>query len=193
VVGVLLMLTAGSCGDDPNGDEARPSISADAESPSATEAIASTAAPGTAATTTVPDAGRTVAVYLLTGPDDCGAVVARPRSSTADDLVADALTQLLAGPTAAEAADGLTSWFSADTEGMLRGVVVANGIAEVSFDPALRVTIPGASSSCGSAGFMSQLDATILQFGTVDSILYSFEGDVASFYEWLQAEAPATE
>jgi hypothetical protein len=40
---------------------------------------------------------------------------------------------------------------------------------------------------------MAQLNATILQFGTVDSIRYSLDGDVASFYEWLQAEAPATE
>lgn len=182
VVGVLVAMTAVSCGDRATSDD-----TAVENAPAAATAAPT---PTTTAPTTAPNVARTFDVYLLTGPEDCSAVVARSRTSTADDLVVDALAQLLAGLTAAEVAEGLSSWFSAATEGMLRGVVIANGVAHVSFDPALRTTISGASSSCGSAGFMAQLDATITQFDTVDRAVYSLGGDVPAFYEWLQALPP---
>jgi spore germination protein GerM len=188
VVIALLTLAAAGCGDDTSNNN----TAADTTVAPSTAVTTVPPTPTPTAPTTAPEVGRTFDVYLLTGPEDCSAVVARPRTSTAADLVVDALTQLLAGPTAAEAAEGLSSWFSADTAGMLRGVVIANGVAQVSFDGALRATISGASSSCGSAGFMAQLDATVAQFDTVDRAVYSLDGDMPAFYEWLQTSPPTT-
>lgn len=131
-------------------------------------------------------------VYLQAadvGPD-CNQVVAVPRAATVEGPEADALTQLLAGPTAAEEAQGLGSWFSAATAGMLRSVVIEDGLARVDFDPALATTIPNASASCGSSLLLAQLDATIGQFDSADRAVYSLGGDVEAFYSWLQLTTP---
>jgi hypothetical protein len=50
--------------------------------------------------------------------------------------------------------------------------------------------IPNASSSCGSAILLAQLDATATQFPTVDRAVYSIDGDTRAFYEWLQLVPP---
>ena len=34
------------------------------------------------------------------------------------------------------------------------------------------------------------LDSTATQFPTVDRVVYSFGGDIAAFYEWLQRTPP---
>lgn len=131
-------------------------------------------------------------VYLQAadiGPD-CDQVVAVPRAATVEGPEADALTQLLAGPTAAEKAQGLGSWFSDATAGMLHSVVIEDGVARVDFDPALATTIPNASASCGSSLLLAQLDATIDQFDSVDRVVYSLGGDVDAFYGWLQLTTP---
>ncbi|HEU5082538.1 MAG TPA: GerMN domain-containing protein, partial [Acidimicrobiales bacterium] len=109
--------------------------------------------------------------------------------ATVDGGLDDALAQLLAGPTEEEAAEGLTSWFSAETEGMLNGVVVEGGLATVDFQDFSEI-IPNASSSCGSAGLLAQLDGTVLQFPEIERVLYSFEGDTEAFYGWLQLDVP---
>ena len=100
-----------------------------------------------------------------------------------------ALRQLLAGPTAAERADGLWSPFSARTAGMLRSVRIADGVAYADFAD-LRQVIPNASSSAGSAALLGELDATLKQFSTVRRTVYSLNGDVATFYGWLQLAPP---
>jgi hypothetical protein len=51
--------------------------------------------------------------------------------------------------------------------------------------------IPNASSSCGSAMLLAQLNRTATQFPTVRRAVYSFNGDRHAFYEWLQREPPA--
>ena len=61
-----------------------------------------------------------------------------------------ALEHLLRGPTAAERAAGLHSWFSPVTEGALRSVTVQQGRAVIDFAD-LRDLIPNASTSAGSA------------------------------------------
>lgn len=129
-------------------------------------------------------------VYLLVDGGECDEVVPRPRTSTVEGVLGDAMTQLLAGPTDDEIAEGLGSWFSADTAGMLRAIEIDDGVARISFATDLRTTIPNASSSCGSAGLLAQLDATATQFASVDEAVYSLDGDVAAFYEWLQLSAP---
>lgn len=95
------------------------------------------------------------------------------------------LEALLAGLTPAERAGSLGSWFSEETEGMLRGVTITEGHAVVDFDD-LRPVIPNASSSAGSARLLAQLDATVFQFRSVESVEYRINGDCEAFNEWLQ-------
>jgi Sporulation and spore germination len=102
-----------------------------------------------------------------------------------------ALRQLLAGPTATERGNGYWSFFSDATATMLRGVRIANGVARADFADFSRI-IPNASSSSGSAALLAELDATLKQFGTVRTTVYSFNGDVAAFYEWLQTSGTQT-
>jgi hypothetical protein len=100
-----------------------------------------------------------------------------------------ALNQLLAGPTSAERAAGIWSVFSGRTAGMLRSVRIGNGVAHADFRD-FSTVIPNASSSTGSAVLVSELDATLKQFGTVRTTVYSFNGKVAPFYEWLKLSPP---
>lgn len=168
-----------SCGDDD----------------SASDTTATTDSPTTTSTTTTesPDGEQAAAfeIFLLpseTG-DDCSEVVGVPRAATVEGDVGDALAQLLAGPTADELAQGLTSWFTVETEGMLNGVVVEGGRAEVDFQSFAEL-MPNASTSCGSASLLAQLDHTVLQFEGIDEVVYAFDGDREAFYGWLQLSAP---
>lgn len=96
-----------------------------------------------------------------------------------------ALDALLAGPTAAERAAGIESWFSAATRGMLRSVAVQGGVAVVDFVDYSRV-IPNASSSFGSTMLLAELNATV--FGNTDAtaVEYRFDGSCDAFGEWIQ-------
>lgn len=138
-----------------------------------------------------PAATRTVEVYFANDQlgDPCGEVFPRPREVPAAAPLHPTLEALLAGPTAEEQADGYAGWFSDETAGMLQSVRVEDGVAHVDVDD-LREVIPNASTSCGSAGLLAQLDRTATQFDTVDSARYSILGDEAAFYEWLQMEQP---
>ena len=93
------------------------------------------------------------------------------------------------GPTAEETAAGFSSLFGPATADALLEVVVADGIARVSFRD-LRQIIPNASSSCGSAALLGALDATLAQLPGIRGARYSFGGDEAAFYEWLQMAPP---
>lgn len=95
------------------------------------------------------------------------------------------LEALLAGLTPGERAASLGSWFSEETAGMLRGVTITEGHAVVDFDD-LRPVIPNASSSAGSERLLAQLDATVFQFSSVESVEYRINGDCEAFNEWLQ-------
>jgi Sporulation and spore germination len=121
----------------------------------------------------------------------CARVFPLSRSVTAPAVLTGSLRALLRGPTAAERRRGYGGWFSAKTAGMLRGVRVTNGLAYVDFRNFSRV-IPNASSSCGSAMLLAQLDRTSTQFPTVRRAIYSFEGSILAFYEWLQRSPPAS-
>jgi spore germination protein GerM len=101
-----------------------------------------------------------------------------------------ALVALLAGPTASERDAGYESWFTSATSGLLDDVRLEGGVAHVAFDASLPKVIPNASTSAGSARLLGELDATVTQFDAVDEVVYSLEGDVDAFYEWLQAVAP---
>jgi hypothetical protein len=166
---------------DSDGDGIAP---ATATSPTATL----TGAPAT----TTPDAKTmTVTIYLHRGPlaDPATVVPVRRTVPRSPKIATAALTALLAGPTRAERDAGYWSHFSAATAGMLRGVRIGNGLAHADFKDFSRV-IPNASSSAGSAALLAELDTTLKQFSSVKSTVYSFNGNVAAFYEWLQMSPP---
>jgi hypothetical protein len=96
-----------------------------------------------------------------------------------------ALEVLLAGPDAGERDAGLGSWFSSRTATMLRSVKIEAGHAIVDLDD-LRPVIPNASTSAGSRRLLAQLDATVFQFRSVESVEYRLEADCEAFNEWLQ-------
>lgn len=156
-----------------------------------------TTTPGTAPSTspsgpsdTTP-ATMTVKVYFHRGSAaDPAKVVAVSRTVPRSSKVATAaLTQLLAGPTSAERKAGYWSWFGSATAGMLRSVRVAGSVGYADFRD-LRPVIPNAGSSGGTAALLAELDATVKQFGNVRRTVYSLNGDVPAFYEWLQLSPP---
>ena len=56
----------------------------------------------------------------------------------------------------------------------------------------LRQIIPGATSSCGSAEFFAQVEATLKQFPTVDRVVLAIEGQPRLFYDWMELECDET-
>ncbi len=133
-----------------------------------------------------------VVVYFPRGDPGlrCDRVYPRPRWVRPPAVLTGALRALLAGPTPAERARGYGGWFSARTAGMLRSVSLRNGVARIDFRD-LRRVIPNASSACGSALLLAQLDRTVAQFPTVRRAVYSLQGSRAAFYEWLQRSPPS--
>lgn len=162
--------------------------------PPASPGTSSTVEPGESPTgpPTSGTATMTVTVFFHRGQAaDPARVVAVHRTVPRTAKVATAsLQQLLAGPTAAERGAGYWSHFSAATAGMLRSVQVSGGVARADFRD-FRTIIPNASSSAGSAALLAELDGTLRQFSTVRTTVYSFNGDVETFYEWLQMVPPA--
>jgi len=157
------------------------------ESPAVPTPSASATAPPPAPPTPT-GAGEVRLFFTPAGVDPCGAVAPVVRRDVAPQPAA-VLAALLAGPSAEEAAAGFTSLFGPPTAGGLLGVEVVDGIARVSFRD-LRPLIPNASSSCGSASLLAALDGTLAQLPGIRGARYSFGGDEAAFYEWLQMAPP---
>ncbi len=149
-----------------------------------------------AATTPVrvtPPPSLRVSVYFSrSGVAACTAVYPVPRLVQPPQVLAGAMTALLAGPTAVERAAGYTSFFSSATAGMLNYAHVdPSGTARIDFAN-FSTLIPNASSSCGSQALLAALDRTATQFASVTWAVYSFNGNVSAFYNWLQLAPPAT-
>jgi hypothetical protein len=121
--------------------------------------------------------------------DDCSETRGYERRTIGQDVLHDSLNALLRGPLADEK-DTAASFFGHKTAGMLNSVRLVDGTAYIDFDD-LRKIIPGASSSCGSASLLAELNRTAKQFPSVDRAVYSFEGSVEAFYNWLQMDPPA--
>lgn len=136
---------------------------------------------------------RTAAVKVFVPRRDtvtsCARVYALRRVVASPAVLTGALHALLAGPTVSERQRGYAGWFSARTAQSLRRIRLSHGVAYVDFRD-FRHVIPNASSSCGSALLLAQLDRTVTQFASVSRAVYSFDGDRRAFYEWLQREAP---
>ena len=120
---------------------------------------------------------------------DCTITSPVNRTVQGPDVLADTVAELLAGPTASERENGLQSWFSAATADSLRSAEIVDGTAHIDFKD-FRTSLSAATSSCGSDIFINQLDRTVEQFSTVARTLYSFDGDVDAFYEWIQYGSP---
>lgn len=173
---LLLAVVVAACGNAASPGASRPA------SPGATGAGPPSGTPG------APTAE--VRVFLVPrGVDPCGTVAPVVRQVAGPVDVAVALRELLRGPTGAEAAAGFTSLFGPATADALLDVRIVEGIAHASFRD-LRAAIPNASSSCGSAALLAALDATLAAVPGVRGARYSFGGDEAAFYEWLQMSPP---
>lgn len=129
-------------------------------------------------------------MFLGSGdPNDCAAVTPVGRRVEGEPTLEKAMRELMAGPTADERARGVGGWFGRETADLLISAEVVDGVARVDFGD-LRPVIPNASSSCGSALLLAQLDQTARQFDEVSRTLYSIDGDASTFYEWLQMGVP---
>ena len=119
----------------------------------------------------------------------CDRVLPVTRRVPAPAVLRGAMAALLRGPTVTERRQRYGGWFSAKTARMLRSVRLAAGVAYIDLRDFRRL-IPNASSSCGSALLLAQLDRTATQFPTVRLAVYSFNGSRRAFYEWLQRSPP---
>lgn len=176
----LTVLALAGCGDGADDDEAQ-----GREEPTEPASPGPTELPEPAEETTE------VSLYFSNASlgDPCGEVFAVQREVVAEDPIGEALAALLAGPTAAEAAEGYTSWFSSDTAGMLQGYRSEGDTLHVDFAD-FSTVIPNASTSCGSGALLAGLDQTVGQFDGVERTRYSFDGSSEAFYEWLQRDVP---
>lgn len=177
---------------------ATPTTSATASASTVTTSTVttSTSATSTSATSSVP-ANMTVTLYfsnavLDAGVSDCSQVYAVHRSVPAsNDTLTATLKELLAGPTAAEAAKGYGSWFSpATAQTLIRARVIGNTSYVNLTD--VRTIIPNASTSCGSAQLLAQLRTTAQQAGMTPRVLYAINGAPTTFWQWLQMSCDAS-
>jgi hypothetical protein len=183
---VAALLAAG-CADDDDRDSAAVMDTATAVAPAAPDAgLPGGDAPGREpGDTPGGDPRDTVSVFFTRdeAPVEVRRVVAG--GGTLADSLRATLEALLAGPTAAERAQGISSWFSDATAGMLRSVEIDGTRAVIDFHD-LRPVIPNASTSLGSRLLTQELNRTVFQFEQIRAIDYRINGDCAAFWEWLQ-------
>ena len=177
-----LIAVAASCG---SGNEVSTTTAQTTTSQATTTTEPVTTTTGTAASTTQPS--QTVLVYLSTGDGtDCAQVRPFERSVDRDiDPVRAAVDQLVAGPTETEAGSGAWSFFSSESAGMVLSTELDGDLLIVDFDDRSGV-LNNASTSCGSSAFLSQLNATVFQFASVNRVRYAFNGSCDAFMGWLQ-------
>lgn len=159
--------------------------------PSVVTSTTLTDAPTTTMATTTTDAatGQVVdVVFASANQSDCSNTEAFQRivDETADPIES-AFQLLVAGPTTEEQESGAGSFFSSETDGMVRAVTVEDGLLTVDFED-LRPVIPNASTSCGHFSLIAQLNGTAFQFDEVARVTYQIEGSCDTFFNWLQTE-----
>lgn len=106
-------------------------------------------------------------------------------SASQSERLEAALGQLFQGPTTAEQQDGFVSVFSANTSGILKNAFIQNQTAYVNLMD-IRLLLPTVSTSCGSADFLAEVEATAKQFSGVNRVLFAINEDPNTFYEWIQ-------
>ena len=182
-IGLSLVLAA--CGGDDE-DAADTTTTTETTSTTTTTVSTTTSTSSTTSTTTEPQ-GTTIDVFFGTGDgSDCSQVEAFPRSiDEVADPVRAALDELVAGPNAAEADAGATSFFSADTADAVIATSSTDGLLVVDFVD-LRPIIPNASTSCGSEALLAELQSTVFQFPEVERVRFRIDGSCDDFANWLQ-------
>ncbi len=121
---------------------------------------------------------------------DCSQVYPLERVLPKTDGVAKAaLQELFKGPTEIEKFQGYYSWFFDQTKNILKNIKIENETAYVDLSD-IRQIIPNASTSCGSAEFLAELETTLKEFTTIKKVVFAIDGEPATFYEWLQLGCP---
>jgi len=128
--------------------------------------------------TLLPGAEEMVAVRVFFGRNDapageeCTTVVAAERRVPKTIAVARvALLELLKGPTEAEKAGG---YFTSIPDGVvIQSLIIEDGVARADFSGDLEEQVGG---SCRVTHIRKQITETLLQFGTVQSIIISIDG-----------------
>jgi len=139
-----------------------------------TQAPSTTTTPATttpATTTTTTPTIVDVKIYFLRGER----LVIAHRDVTGPAVLRGALTELLAGPTAAELADGLISIVPDGTE--LLGVNLVDGLATVD----LSGEYEGGGGSLSMMARIAQVVFTATQFDNVDRVLFWLDGEPIEF------------
>lgn len=119
------------------------------------------------------------------GTGQCDQVFPVGRVVSADRKIEASLEELLNGPTSREKNTGFTSFFSDKTKSALKNIRVVNGVVYLNLNDIRRV-IPNASSSCGSAQLLVQIDTTAKQFSEVKKVIVAIDGKPSVFYDWIQ-------
>lgn len=102
----------------------------------------------------------------------CNKVFSVEREITKTPAIARAaLLELLSGPTLAEKNDGFST--SLNPEIIIQKLVIENGVAKVDFSKQLEE--PG-GGSCRGAAIIAQINQTLKQFSTVQSVIISIDG-----------------
>ncbi|NNC79167.1 MAG: GerMN domain-containing protein [Acidimicrobiales bacterium] len=151
-----------------------------------------TATPTTTSSTTVPTTvapGQTMLVYFGEGDGtDCTQVGAHERTVATDaDPIRAAFDELVHGPTAEEQLAGAGSFFGEGTVGMVRSTWLDDGSLVVDLEDR-RTDLANASTSCGSAAFLSELTQTAFQFPEVETVQFTMGGSCNRFMNFLQGE-----
>lgn len=191
----VLALIAAGCSQQPAVPTA-PATPRFTDEPSPVTPSASPAAVCTAAEPSDGHSDGEVLVYFTCGTLPIAPVVAVTRAGeadTAEDRLAVAIEQLIAGPTEVEQAGGYRSWFSSETAGMLNGVTLDDGgHAQIDFAD-FSAVIPNASTSAGQRQLLAEIEATVFQFSEVSSVELQFDGSCDAFWGWLQSICTSVE
>lgn len=183
-VGVLLAIVVG-CSMQPN-TASTASESADASRPSPSPSPTTSPEPELGscdpeAPGPTPAEGQIV-VFFRCGSSPLASVVPVARltdGESVEERLAAAISLLLAGPTSAEEATGITSWFSDATESQLNDVSVDQAGAAVINFADFSAIIPNASTTNGARQLLGEIRATVFQIQRVTSAELQFDGSCA--------------
>ncbi len=144
-----------------------------------------TTAPSLATTTNAPAATVDLRAYFMHGETIAVAyrsVAATPQVATA------AMSELLAGPTAADASAGLTTAIPSGTR--LRGIDIASGTATVDLTGAFE----SGGGSLSMSARLAQVTFTLTQFPTVQRVQFRVDGNPVTAFggEGIVLDHPAT-
>ncbi len=97
------------------------------------------------------------------------------------------LEHLFAGPSKRERSRGFYSDFSEKTRSFLISINLKNEVAYVNLRYLTTApNIGNFTTSCGGSNFFGQVENTLKQFSSIKRVFFAFDGDPASFYDWIQ-------